>query len=351
MHTSITATQPADLLANIPGLLGFYPNESLVFISFDPHPVAECEESTTLRLQDLTWIPLNQAHSILPEDYPRVGRTNDLLFALIISQDPVPQLLHHYELCLDLAESAGSEIDTCLYAPEIITGAPVEQVHCEGEGILEVYTTAVGRIPSIMHAAATTALLDQGELPELNHQACLDFFAPTDPQPAIPPEPKASPASSTPVASPDLPTALSRMRKVVGAYGLRRPRDRAQHRGEIAWVAEQIAEVEYRDLAILASAERPAAAEAMWLDIARATSGTARASALCLYAFCRLQQNKWFRVKTAILLASQADPGCQLARLVFQAMRQGSEAHRIAGAMITGAHRLYHEKGLDKGEI
>ena len=113
---------PAQIFANIPGLLGFYPEESIIFLNF-----ALAKNGSKVRLAldfssrtDLNdWNATKQACTVIADHKP------DVVWALIVSGDSDPYIIDEaLEELVDLAESAHLPLAAVWVTPEIASGSP-----------------------------------------------------------------------------------------------------------------------------------------------------------------------------------------------------------------------------------
>lgn len=175
MTTPSTCT-PAELLANLPGILGFYPRESVVFAAFEatatPH---------RFLLGPVLRIDVDDM-SLLPEVAGSLGHIgHDLLLAFLITDGPKTATESVVDQLFSAAEEGIIDIDACWLTREILTGepfrlafgpAPAELTHLKAtSGAWEH-----GHIASITDSAAIKPLLRTGNLPELHRSEAFDHY-------------------------------------------------------------------------------------------------------------------------------------------------------------------------------
>ena len=107
-HTDRTPpiTTPGHLLANIPGLLGFYPTESVVFMAIDTTPRGPA-------MGPLARVDIADAQGAVVDISPLLAEhAREGVFAFLISKRPLTELreVAHWLYGLDRAED-GLEVD------------------------------------------------------------------------------------------------------------------------------------------------------------------------------------------------------------------------------------------------
>ncbi|BAU96255.1 hypothetical protein N24_1993 [Corynebacterium suranareeae] len=173
---------PGQLLANIPGILGFYPSESIVFACM----FNEGEE-TTLTLGPVMRLDIGDIRLL-----PDVAKAMDsfkptLIFAFIISKALPPHVLDDtLDQLYESAERGTINITGCWYTKEIISSEPYmlcfgpepEALEADDHGISE---WEYGRISPITSAVATKRMLQEGQLPELSRFEAYALFEQKNP--------------------------------------------------------------------------------------------------------------------------------------------------------------------------
>lgn len=161
---SQTLTSHGDILANIPGILGFYPQNSLVLAFFDRN-----SDTPGLHLGPLARLDLDDAVQTLTANQSQFaawsGRVNaDAVIAYVINADP--------SAADDLAEfllSEDSPLPTVLaivQVPELTSGTGWWTVYQQ----LSLSAPRTGVVSEVAGSAALQQMvLDTGQLPALSH--------------------------------------------------------------------------------------------------------------------------------------------------------------------------------------
>lgn len=159
MSTTVL-TQPGEVFANIPGVLGFYPEDSIVLITFDPSTSSDhWVHGVTARVDIDAVHELFGATDFIGEDTP--------VFALIVSDDPV-KISHGIAgvAALDGEDALGMLLG-CWWTRRVFTGEPFQRVtglghyadaaadECDEGGSISPVRTARATIDSPHPPAAT----------------------------------------------------------------------------------------------------------------------------------------------------------------------------------------------------
>ncbi len=173
---------PGQLLANIPGILGFYPSESIVLAC-----MMQEDDATTLTLGPVIRLDVGDTR-LLPDVGQAVDSFNPTrIFAFLITKELPPNALDDtLEQLLATAEQGIVNITGCWYTKEVISSEPYmlcfgpepEALAADDHGISE---WEFGRIAPISSAAATKRMLQEGQLPELNRHEAYALFEQNNP--------------------------------------------------------------------------------------------------------------------------------------------------------------------------
>lgn len=174
---------PAELIACIPGALGFYPQESLVLIGLSHAG----EDATSYTVGPIVRADLASEEQIAFGLRALFDAHQDLHLAVIITRIPNSDLametayfLQSLDTQLDLPPLAA-----CWHVSEIAAGTPYTLLfdatspqlfpaHHERTAAPASYFS--GTVPSIVHAPTMRGLLDNGMLPELRREDMHLFF-------------------------------------------------------------------------------------------------------------------------------------------------------------------------------
>lgn len=338
MTTPSTCT-PAELLANLPGILGFYPRESVVFAAFEatatPH---------RFLLGPVLRIDVDDM-SLLPEVAGSLGHIgHDLLLAFLITDGPKTATESVVDQLFSAAEEGIIDIDACWLTREILTGepfrlafgpAPAELTHLKAtSGAWEH-----GHIASITDSAAIKPLLRTGNLPELHRSEAFDHYNRFNPHfdnreitaledfaarhaadlvRRINREAAQGSGETMSTVITDFHHLLSEIRDTAGTVA-----EVMNDEGVLVTTAVYLSDSLLRDAVMGAAPDHHQAAMDLSLAVARTFSGTIRANALCVHAIAAVAADLSMRVIPALSAARRAVPAHTLSSLLLDGARHG----------------------------
>lgn len=338
---------PGQLLANIPGILGFYPHESLIFVAFH-------HTDTTHRytLGPVLRIDLSDLHLLRDVGTALHGADSDLIFAFLVTEEGTARRQEIIDLIFDAAEAGEPDIQACWVSGNILTGEPYHLGFgpTPQEGMGEGDTWEHGVISPVTQAPAMSPLIEQGQLPELTREEAFDHFTRFNP--------------TIPVAEADhlgrfairhaeelvraitrgrdghqilpallndhalLLTELAEGGTPTEALGGELLADEETLTGTAVMLSDSL----LRDALIGESLNSPATAATLFLAVARTFGGQIRANALALYALVALELRLSMRSVPALVAALEEVPGHQLSTLVLQSCRVGAFSEVVDAA-------------------
>lgn len=294
---------PSNLIASIPGALGYFPNEAVVLINvyvssantstFDIGAYLEADVGNTESIQRaLQRIPLGRHVATFAVIVTRVPDSKMVAVAaegLRMAADEFGEII---EACWIVSEVADGTHYQLLFGPDPDTAGAVWNWRAGYER---------GTVSSVARAEPMRPLIDHGALPELHRSELFAHFEPVVAADVHAAELIAADAHQHGATlmcciDDDPEVALARIRqacdvfKHVPSSGLidsdgglvvgevfSSPRD-------VELMAAMLSRSTLRDCLIVDALARPYAAGAVFLTIARNFSGTIRANALCLWA-------------------------------------------------------------------
>ncbi|RMB64366.1 DUF4192 domain-containing protein [Corynebacterium macginleyi] len=348
---------PGDILANIPGILGFFPAESIVLISIEPTPTGR--SMGPVARFDLSDVPaalpeiMNAFHCGSPE----------AILCFIISQRAEVELWEVIESLYHFEDDQGTGIDACWLVEEIATSTAYDLVFgCStenGEGPMPAWTEGI--IPAISTSSSMRACVENGTLPELSRDELVQQFAPHNPyfgQDEI--------ASMQRCAE-----ELSRQMRAGHGYGITDPIRVVQRLiADVQYVLSEVETLEenleneellcaaamwmsttwMRDLVIRNLVESSHAAGTLLLATARTFGGIIRSNALALYAATQVAQRFGVYAGPALTVAIDEAPRHNLSQLIAQAYRSGM-GERLIASLIRGCDAAREAAGIAGGGI
>ncbi|QGU04791.1 DUF4192 domain-containing protein [Corynebacterium comes] len=352
-------SSPGQLAANLPGILGFYPHDSVIFAAFD-----STGAQNRFRLGPVIRLDIDDLRHL-----PDVARTldesgEDLIFAFVVTRRSEEEIEEIIDTLLALVRTCIMPIHACWVTPEILTGEPVQIAFGPApvpgeENWSEVWFDDV--IAPVVQAQAMASLLANGMLPDLNREETFEQFARFNP-------------SFTPTECDQLSDFAHRH-----SHSLLNAPDRGGVAGLAADIGLLLTEIEEQDLTVadlMADEEtlltigvvlgnatlrdiiiedtlrQAAPAARILLAAARTFDGIVRLNALALYAVCALELKLPMRAMPALAAVLVEDPGHTLSVLLLDACRAGAfdtllQAVREGSRMVRTAHDITDGVGLE----
>lgn len=350
MHPFTTLSGPADFIASLPGVLGYYPQESAVIMSLWLD-----EDSDEPVLGPVLRTDLCHADQ-LQDAIEEVDTTNAIgHLAVVVTRIPNSRLaLDAVESLYALRDSEGLPlIDVCWHASEIAPGTPYSLVFGPPPG--ELVTAGFGddwvggTVASVMHQPTMGALLAQGALPELRRDDTRAFFDATSPDDRraarsyaarcyrlgddlvnqLESDPGAARAIAMDACA-DLSSAPPQ--PFVGGAEHLTFDDVFASREQVERIATVLTRSQLRDSLFNTALDHPKEAGAVCLAIARNFEGIIRANALSVWAVVavKLKLTNWASV--ALACAQEEVPGHSLSYILEHLLRCGEREGLIASA-------------------
>ncbi|MBC3185406.1 DUF4192 domain-containing protein [Corynebacterium sp. zg-331] len=289
---------PGYLLANIPAVLGFYPQESVVLVGLDHDRASRYRMGPVVR-GDYPVPPdvLDAAVRTILE--AGAGSCMVFLVGAVPSEESVMALqraLHHPQLFL-------WGMWRC---DEIATGQRYMRV---GESNGSVRWPA-GMIPMIAATPAMQVLVDRGELPALSRkEACASFQPSGDPWP---------------VNKQEIQHLVEKIDRQPGLLAelMAEGQDILRGLGDKTHVVFFLSHTMLRDALVHPVVEHAEQSHRLLHQAARHTRGEARINALCLYAIAAVACGRPWRAALALYTALAEAPTHNLSRLLHAVLTQ-----------------------------
>lgn len=175
-------TQPGQLIANIPGILGFYPTNCVVVVTLctSQNDEASCAINPqgvtlfgpVLRADFDRVVDLDRAVAALDTQAPITS-----LYAVIITDDPDSgEALQTQELLFCATEADGAAlVDACWHVSEIATGAAYRPLFGSSAGQGTIWH--VGQVANVAATEAMRQNVESGILPVADKDTINDYFA------------------------------------------------------------------------------------------------------------------------------------------------------------------------------
>lgn len=326
-------------MANLPGILGFYPRESVVFTAFET-----TAEPNRFQLGPVLRIDLADL-DLLPEvGKSLAGIGTDLVFAFVITasnQATTEQAVHRL---FTASEDGMLDIAACWHTREILTGQPYQLAFGPDRDELAAalnhsHTWEEGEISSVVDAPAMGPLLKTGNLPELHRSEAFDYYNRFNPR--FEPEEINALESFAARYAADLVHGIEHEagcgdgETISGVladceYLLAEITDTEHSVAELmadeemlVTVAVYLSDSLLRDAIMGFAPKYRQATMDLALAVARTFGGTVRANALCLHAIAAVAADLSMRVVPALTAALRAEPGHTLSSLLLDGAQHG----------------------------
>ncbi|WP_408931314.1 DUF4192 domain-containing protein [Corynebacterium sp. YSMAA1_1_D6] len=350
-HTEYTPpiTTPGHLLANIPGLLGFFPTESVLFLAIDTTPRGPA-------MGPLARVDIDQAQDALPDiaatltEHAREG-----VFAFVVSHRPLTELREVATWLYGLTYARdGVDVDAAWHVNEISQGESYILLHgavsTDGSGPMKKWVEGV--IPPLTSAPTMRSCVDHNVVPELSREDFFAVFTRRNPHvDQLEAEVMARQArhhattlrACVAAADPQERTVLVDDFLAEARWQLTRaanPEESEADADLLAACAVWLSTTWTRDLVVAECAAAGDKAAHLLLAAARTFDGEIRANALTLFAVAQLELDWEILAGPALMLVTEEFPSHRLGSLLCQAYRHGLH-ERIRDTVATGARAAY----------
>lgn len=340
---------PGDLIANIPGILGFFPTESLVF-------AAMFREGSGPRhtLGPVIRVNIDELH-LLPELGQAITSVEaDLIFCFAITEQANSATIEEtVDTLFDAAEAGTIPITACWVTAGIYSGETYQLAF--GPSPDELGSTCRGlsewehgRIAPITQAQATQNLLDHGHLPELTRT---DAYSAYDRDNRfLTTEGIADLTTQAQEIGDDILHAI-RTNPEGGAFDaaldgfdtiMHRATTRSpgtnhtallQKPGLLRDSAAYLTSLLLRDAILHHAVHTPDVASDLFLAVAKTFNGTIRSNALCLFAISAIQRRLGMKAIPALEAAQITDPGHSFSALLQRGLMDGQSDSMVDACM------------------
>lgn len=355
MHPDTTLSGPADFIASLPGVLGYYPQESAVIMSL------WLDESGVPVLGPVLRTDVCHA-SKLQDAMDEVDTQNAIgHLAVVVTRIPNSGLaLDAVEALYALKDAEGlALIDVCWHVSEIAPGTPYSLVF--GPPPAELVTAGFGEdwvggtVASVMLQPTMGALLAQGALPELRRDDTRAFFDAScreDRETAASRAPRCYRMGDDAIERLNADTGTSTGAGVARSLALEACVDLAsapphplvggaEHLRfddvftspeQMERIATMLTRSQLRDSLFNTVLDHPKEAGAVMLTIARNFAGVIRANALSVWAVIAVELKLTNWASVALMCAQEEVPGHSLSYILEQLLRSGEREGLLLSA-------------------
>ena len=359
-------SSPGQFAANLPGILGFYPHDSVIFAAFDA-----TGEDNRFRLGPVIRLDLDDLRHL-----PDVARAfeasgEELIFAFVVTHRGEEEVDEIVDTLLALVRTAIMPVHACWVTREVLTGEPVRLAFGPApvpgvEPWSDVWFDDV--VAPVSQSQAMAPLLANGMLPDLNREETFEQFARFNP--AFSPAECDQFSDFSHRCSRELLRTLERgedriwgsFAGVVEDFGLLLAEveeqdltvaDLMADEESLLAVGAMLGNATLRDIIIEDALRRAGPAAALLLAAARTFDGLIRHNALAMYALCALEMKLSMRAMPALSAVLDEDPGHSLSALLLNACRAGAfdtllGAVREGSRLVRAAHDVTDDEvGLE----
>ncbi|WP_084759909.1 DUF4192 domain-containing protein [Nocardia mangyaensis] len=339
--------QPGELIAALPAMLGFVPERSFVVaVLCRPSPGAAAAIEAVVRF-DLDAVSDPRHREQFTECVESICAREQAtgVLAVLVEDRPIPA---HAAALLDALGATGIGVRGAWSVPAIAAGARYRSLFDPAAG---------GRVPDPASSPVALAHVLDGKQIRRSRRELTAVLRPDRPLGAQ--------------VHPRIGPAVARYRDGLSA-ATRMGRATPYQRGALEWVLWQIADAASgapraaRELARLAATLRDRsvrdamyglalgdhaeAAEQLWTQLARATSGTDRAEAAALLGFSAYVRGDGPFAGVALTAAVEADADHPMAVLLETSLQSGLRPERLRSLAHCG-HQIAADLGVDLGPI
>lgn len=343
---------PGDILANIPGILGFFPSESVILISIQPSPHGySIGPVARLNLNDIP----DALHEVM--DAFHCGNP-EIIFCFVLSQRKEEELWDILHSLYRFQDCSGLGIDACWLAEELSTDTAYDLIfgHATDSGEGPLRNWMEGTIPAISTSHSMRACVENGLLPELNRKDLVRRFK--DPNPYFGEEEIGSMERCA--------KEIAGQLRAGHGYGTTDPVQVVKHLiSDVRFVLSEVESLEEtleneellcvaamwmsttwtRDLVIAELVSAPQEAGDLLLAVARTFQGTIRFNALALYAASQVSHEFGIYAGPALSVVVEEAPHHNLGRLIAQGYRSGM-GQRLVSSLCHGCELAREAAGL-----
>lgn len=340
---------PAQIFANIPGLLGFYPEESIIFLNFS---ATTAGSKVRLSLDfasraDITdWRSIDRACEVIAQHEP------DAVWVVLITKDLDPFVVDEtVDEVVDKAKDTGIHLAAVWVTPEIASGSPYFLAGCgtNDDGSSVIPDTGVwdkGTICDIATAMSTKQLVDEGSLPELSRADVLARFAHGNPYVSLSSgnQKKLRQKARALISDIQLGESPASVRlQFLSALHMAGKAEKEtallKEKDTLYSVITLMSEKFSRDLVLDLAISLPVEARRLCLAVAKTATGFPRHNALCIYVLASIALEAHSHNFAATEVILKEDPQHVLAQCIGQACMHGIHKE-LLDACLAGSREL-----------
>ncbi|SDL77243.1 protein of unknown function [Corynebacterium mycetoides] len=355
-HTPESLHGPSDIIAALPGIFGFYPQESTVVVGLYPPEHA----GGAVRLGPVMRADLCHTHHILPALTDTPGGDCVAFYAIVISRIPNSQLVADTkEALFNFADGEGIPlIDACWHVSEVAEGTPYTIVFGPSPAQLAAGGMGPewmqGTVSSVASSPSMVSLLRNGGLPELDRADTFRFFEPWGDavrgHPDYDPDEVGARAAELAQACELACDADRRTAAGIIEEGCALLHDVAERpliqplectnrtrvfglEGDATEIAALLSVKRARDAMIIDALASPLRAATAFLWVAKAFRGDVRANALTLWATVATARNLNSWAVVALTCAQEEVPGHHLSLMLLTMLNHGMQEKLVESAV------------------
>lgn len=315
-------TDPGQLIANLPAILGFFPRESIVLATF------ESVAGSTYSLGPILRLDIGTTDGV--RDLFCGGGTIadcDLVCAFVISAEVLggshhsPRLLESLRLIEDAVADSAATLAGIWGCEEVLTGSRYVSLR-PAVGECAIPGWAGGTVSSVVGSAAMEQWVAAGKLPEVSREDVFGRFTRGNPFLSASELARIGERAGTDRWGGGVGLVEELGAMIADAEGLDEEALLADE--ELLDVcAAVLGETQLRDAAVGDVLGMPAAAGPVMLAAAKSLRGNARANALCLHALAVIAEGFPMAANPALITALAEVPRHSLSRLILHLLHTG----------------------------
>lgn len=359
-HPHSTLSEPGNLIASIPGLLGYYPQESAIVIALCP-----ADDGTGATLGPVLRVDLGHVHHLQEAVEQLAGVPVVGYVALVVSRIPDSALSGEAVAALFRLRhpDGGNLIAACWHVTGIAAGTPYSLLFGPAENDLIAAglpcSLVSGTVGSVVSQPTMAGLIAQGALPELAREDTRAYFDPKRGRRSTPTatlglyrrgEALVAALQTDPArvrAAAERACSLLRAappQPLVGGDTRARATDVLPGDGDVEDLAVMLTRTQLRDTLFATALEHPAESATALLAIARYFSGIIRANALSLWAIIAVKLDVSGWACAALDCAQEEVPGHSLSYIVAQLLAEGQHENLLETAL-DGCREVWEDLG------
>ncbi|AIG12075.1 DUF4192 domain-containing protein [Corynebacterium pseudotuberculosis] len=334
---------PREILANIPGLLGYYPHESLVFVTCVKNSEKRIVLGPVLRLDisDARHLPdVDQALSAVNPEF--------VMGFVVTSRLSAEQIEDLRDYLSQLSDCGVLRLDGCWITTEITTSQQYRALFLGDDAQRWADKDSdwrEGEISQVSASFTSQALLECGELPAISRGEAFYYFEATgeqleDVEVASLQQRAAERAQAIKGDGQQGHDLVNQLHVILMDVCASTTNTHCLKEAQLSLIREIFSNSFLRDLCLSEFLEHPEATRRLAREVAQSSPGNIRANALCVYAINCCSSPLSPRIPIALANALDEQPDHRLSRLLLTGYQAG-ELARVYAAVQKGVRQTW----------